>query len=70
MGSTSKQAKKRAVTFRVISKQAGKRIFAPVNKRAKALTQAVDGAITVANLRGLAKNYRVLESPSLKKITL
>lgn len=66
MGATKKN---RAATFRVTNKQGNKRVFTPVNKRAKALTAAVDGVITIANLRGVASlGVRVLESPSLKKI--
>lgn len=62
--------KHRAATFRVTRKQGSKRLFTAVNKRAKRLTADLHGDITTDALRIISKTYRVLESPSLKKITL
>lgn len=62
----------RAATFRVITKQGGKRLFTPVNKRAKKLALVTgESTLTSKNLKGIkAMGFRVLESPSLKKISL
>lgn len=61
---------KRAATFKVTHKQGSKRLFTAVNKRAKRLTADLHSDITADALRIIAKTYRVLESPSLKKIAL
>lgn len=67
----AKTRKHRAATFRVTAKQGNKRVFTPVNKRAKKLAQVAGGELTTTNLRGIkALGYRVLESPSLKAIKL
>ena len=60
---------KRAATFKVLSKQGGKQLFEAVNKRAKRLTDG-QKEITTKELKKLTKQYRVLESPSLKRIPL
>lgn len=64
------KGQKRAATFKVTRKQGSKRVFTAVNKRAKRLTADLHGDITGDALRIISKTYRVLESPSLKKISL
>lgn len=66
------KAHARAATFRIIEKQGGKRLFAPVNKRAKKLALVTgENTLTAKNLKGIKEmGFRVLESPSLKKISL
>lgn len=66
------KAHARAATFRIITKQGGKRLFAPVNKRAQKLSLITgETTLTAKNLKGIKEmGFRVLESPSLKKISL
>jgi len=65
----TKARQPRAATFRVTSKQGNKRIFTPVNKRAKRYAAIAGTELTLKNLRAIKNlGIRVLESPSLKKI--